>query len=694
MNQVFISYSRVNVNFARRLAADFDRDELDVWIDVEDIPPGTNWSNAINEGLNSADVMILIMSPASMSSKNVEDEWQYFHSRKMPLIPVLIEPCDNIHYQLARLQYINFIRQDYETAYDELLAQLRAAGLDAKRLSDRLAEYEAQRERKIEEKERLRRAIARLEQEQAEVDRLQKQYDALQAAQAEEDMLEEKIQQVQAEEAEYQKVVEEEKKRATADESQQIPLFDKTRPIPVTIRSDDSAPIPVDIPAQDAPVARRGLSLPVQGALITGVMLVLIFVGVLIVSTVLDGDDDGNGDNGNGDQSFGDTGDLPVVVDAIAFASLNGPPTDIEWEKNGDILTISTRSDSVPIFNESFEDVWQHTDGLGSNVTRVSWDDRAFAVLTEPSDDVLFSVWDIDSNTFIIDPIGVGTCETSVALDYYQDFLIIGCDSQIFVKSIVEDEALSYSLDNDVVQVMIFDADALLFGAVDVSGAFYFLDHDETQLVEEDLLPDDDLRYVSDWNPDDNVLIVSGPDSGKIWFVDSDGRSLELYDVLSPGIESAITAINYSPIGAYAIGYEDGQVEVRFLYDEYQVVFRPPSALPVTALAINSDGELAVGYGDDQALIVWDLYAEPSSDENGESMDSEDGSGDDNDDDGLSNSDESDYGSDPDNWDTDGDGLSDGEEVYETGTDPTLHDSDNDGVHDADDSYPLDDSVS
>ena len=40
MNQVFVSYSRKDEIFARQLAADLDRDGLDVWIDVEDIPPG------------------------------------------------------------------------------------------------------------------------------------------------------------------------------------------------------------------------------------------------------------------------------------------------------------------------------------------------------------------------------------------------------------------------------------------------------------------------------------------------------------------------------------------------------------------------------------------------------------------------------------------------------------------------------
>jgi thiol-disulfide isomerase/thioredoxin len=50
--------------------------------------------------------------------------------------------------------------------------------------------------------------------------------------------------------------------------------------------------------------------------------------------------------------------------------------------------------------------------------------------------------------------------------------------------------------------------------------------------------------------------------------------------------------------------------------------------------------------------------------------------------DGLTAEEEEEWGTDPDNDDTDGDGLSDGEEVHDYGTDPTQADSDGDGLSD------------
>jgi len=94
----------------------------EIWLDVDDIPPGMKWSSAIQEGLDSADVMLVIVSPDSMASSNVEDEWQYALDRGVPVIPVLLEPAD-VHFQLNRLQYIDF----YEHDFDDVLPHLQNA---------------------------------------------------------------------------------------------------------------------------------------------------------------------------------------------------------------------------------------------------------------------------------------------------------------------------------------------------------------------------------------------------------------------------------------------------------------------------------------------------------------------------------------------------------------------------------------
>jgi GH25 family lysozyme M1 (1,4-beta-N-acetylmuramidase) len=128
MARVFISYSRQDQTFARRLATDLTRMGADVWIDVDDIPTGMDWSNAIQEGLDTCDVMLLVVSPSSMDSPNVQDEWKYFKDQGKLLFPILWQPA-RLHFQLHRLQYINFNGPSYSEAFYDLCAAINEAGL-------------------------------------------------------------------------------------------------------------------------------------------------------------------------------------------------------------------------------------------------------------------------------------------------------------------------------------------------------------------------------------------------------------------------------------------------------------------------------------------------------------------------------------------------------------------------------------
>jgi len=128
MNRIFVSYSRRDVDFARQLAAALSDAGADVWIDVEDIPAGMKWSSAIQQGLDTADAMLVVVSPDSMASDNVEDEWQYFMDRGKLLIPILWRPA-KIHFQLHRKQFIDFHEQKFAAAFVELQTEMARQGI-------------------------------------------------------------------------------------------------------------------------------------------------------------------------------------------------------------------------------------------------------------------------------------------------------------------------------------------------------------------------------------------------------------------------------------------------------------------------------------------------------------------------------------------------------------------------------------
>ena len=129
MLDVFVSYSRKDQEFALQLATSLREAGAEVWIDIEDIHAGTKWSTAVQQGLQQCQLMLVVISPDSMASNNVEDEWQYFTDHKKPVIPLMLRDTE-IHFQLSRLQYINFKDRDYTSAFRELHREIRRRGFE------------------------------------------------------------------------------------------------------------------------------------------------------------------------------------------------------------------------------------------------------------------------------------------------------------------------------------------------------------------------------------------------------------------------------------------------------------------------------------------------------------------------------------------------------------------------------------
>jgi TIR domain len=124
--KAFVSYSRADTDFVLRLCQDLRAAEASIWLDKLDIHPGEEWDQAIERGLSECGLMLVVLSPKSVTSQNVLDEIGYALSRKKPIIPVLYRDCE-VPYRLSRIQYI-----DFRTAYDERLKDLLLAIGDAK----------------------------------------------------------------------------------------------------------------------------------------------------------------------------------------------------------------------------------------------------------------------------------------------------------------------------------------------------------------------------------------------------------------------------------------------------------------------------------------------------------------------------------------------------------------------------------
>lgn len=123
MTQVFISYSRKDIKFARRLAGDLEEAGFDVWWDISDLKGGDDWVRFIPAAIEASQYVVVLLSPDSIQSGWVEREYSYAIRQRKKIIPAMIKPCA-VPFSLHTINYVDFVNADYATGVNNLLVAL------------------------------------------------------------------------------------------------------------------------------------------------------------------------------------------------------------------------------------------------------------------------------------------------------------------------------------------------------------------------------------------------------------------------------------------------------------------------------------------------------------------------------------------------------------------------------------------
>ena len=128
MHKVFISYSRRDIAFVRRLAGDLENAGYEVWWDVSDLRGGDDWVRVIPEAIQASEQFIVVLSPNSAVSEWVRKEYtQALYLRKR-IIPVMLEKTA-VPFAINTINYIDFTsEQDYADRLNALLRDLGYTG--------------------------------------------------------------------------------------------------------------------------------------------------------------------------------------------------------------------------------------------------------------------------------------------------------------------------------------------------------------------------------------------------------------------------------------------------------------------------------------------------------------------------------------------------------------------------------------
>jgi hypothetical protein len=115
---IFLSYSSKDREFAVWLRDEFRKDNYSIWRDGDRIEAGSKWMKQLRKGLETCQVMVLLISPDSVDSEYVALEVEEFQSKGKRIFPVKVRPCETPDH-LSKLQMVD-ATENKERAYFRL----------------------------------------------------------------------------------------------------------------------------------------------------------------------------------------------------------------------------------------------------------------------------------------------------------------------------------------------------------------------------------------------------------------------------------------------------------------------------------------------------------------------------------------------------------------------------------------------
>lgn len=120
---VFISYSRSDSAVVDRLEADLQNNGYNTWVDRRKLVGGRRWRRDILASLSRAQLVIVVLSPSSVTSQAVKLEYTQALRSQRGIVPVMLSACE-IPRELRDIQVISFT-ESYQGGLLDLLTALR-----------------------------------------------------------------------------------------------------------------------------------------------------------------------------------------------------------------------------------------------------------------------------------------------------------------------------------------------------------------------------------------------------------------------------------------------------------------------------------------------------------------------------------------------------------------------------------------
>ncbi|MBN1453242.1 MAG: toll/interleukin-1 receptor domain-containing protein [Anaerolineales bacterium] len=126
-NEIFISYSRHDVEFANRINNDLLQNKISTWIDSIGIRSGDDWPERIANAILESKIVLAIVSPDALESKWVNRELSFADKNEKLVFPLIYKTCKIPHWfdlRFGNIQWADFSEGNYIEKFEHLIDAL------------------------------------------------------------------------------------------------------------------------------------------------------------------------------------------------------------------------------------------------------------------------------------------------------------------------------------------------------------------------------------------------------------------------------------------------------------------------------------------------------------------------------------------------------------------------------------------
>lgn len=122
-HDVFITFHNHDIEVAKKVCHALEQNKIKCWVALRDIPPGSNYGDAIGEAFRSCKVVVVLFSDTAAASQWVKNELNVAFEEQKKIIVFALDKTpmkDQYRFMLQQARWIDAF-PDYRTKVNELV---------------------------------------------------------------------------------------------------------------------------------------------------------------------------------------------------------------------------------------------------------------------------------------------------------------------------------------------------------------------------------------------------------------------------------------------------------------------------------------------------------------------------------------------------------------------------------------------